>query len=204
MGRSLSWYIISINIEHDKTKEICLDLEFEPESDDLDLKSRFFNLIHPESKIPDREDYQDTRDFFKARSEYYKNINSTWHSYEHNNKICPKCKMYKSGHFHSEFVIDEYDVSHSYSNSIWRSEWSIRNFHMGSRSTNFIRRFSNEHMYSEVSYDDINSVYKSIERLGTPIRTSDIEAKEEVIRVLEFLSKYANRDDVYIIFIDEY
>ena len=209
MGRSLSWYIIYCNIEHDKTKQVCLDFEFEPEQDDFELKEKFSELVNPDFKKYDFDNDDNnccTNNGMKAKkiSEYYKEINLNWNSIKYNDIICPKCLMYKSGWFNKNVVIDSIGVSHSYSNPIWDSDWSISDIHMCSSKSNFIRRFSKKHMYAEVSDKDIEYAFRTLESLGEPIRHSDREAYDETIKVLDFLKKYSNRDDVYIIFQNDY
>lgn len=202
MGRSLSWYIVSKNIEHDKSM-ICLDLEFEPPENDMELKEKFYKMVKFDSKELDTDD-RFTRMFSSNMYfELCKEINGVWSFYEYNKKLCPKCMIYKNGFFHNKFVIDQMDVSHSYSNPIWWSEWCVYDLHFGSNNTNFIRRFSKKHLYYEVSEKDINYGFKKIDELGIPIHHSDIEAKNETMRVLNFLKKYSNRDDVYIIYQSE-
>jgi hypothetical protein len=74
---------------------------------------------------------------------------------------------------------------------------------MGSSTTGFIRRFSKEHQYREIFENDVNIAFRIIRDMGIPIRSSDIEAKEETLKVLNFLKKYTGMNDVHIIISDE-
>lgn len=203
MGRSITFYAISANMEHDKTK-ICFDFEFEPE-DCWEYKQKYWSLINPDTKEIVREDYQNNSDYIIDFSNRIKEKDRLWGSHEHNKLWCPKCKLFKSGIWGCDYIIDRFDVQHSYSNPIWFSEWNIKDCYLGSHQTNFIQRFSKEsQLLREISKDDINYEYKRMEELGEPIRTSDLEAKEETMEVLDFLKKYAKRTDVILVVADEY
>jgi hypothetical protein len=194
MGRSLSWYVVKLPKEHDKTQPICLDLEFEPEKDDFDTKFRLYQIVCPEIvDVPEN-------------LAQYKEMSKVWHTYKYNKKDqwCQKCLFYNSGIYGSDCIIDSIDIHHSYSNKIWWSEWNVRDMYLGSDRTDLMRRFSSEHLYREVLDVDIMDAYQKLERLGDPIRKSDVEAKEETIQVLEFLKQYMDRDDVCLIMQDEY
>jgi len=194
MGRDLSWFVVKLPNEHDKTKPICLDLECEPEKNDIDFKYRLYQIIRGEKEINDFDMKQ------------YKEVSQLWYTYKYKNKDqwCPKCHFYNCSLYDSDSIIDRFHIQHSYSNPIWQSKWNIRDFHLGSHNTDLIRRFSSEHLYREILHEDITGAYKKIERLGEPIRRSDVEAKEECINILAFLKKYVNRDDVNVIMQDEY
>ena len=126
MGRQLSWYIVSRNIEHDKSKQFCLDLEFEPESHEIDTK--LFNIVNPNSKEINNIDYPIRADWIKAYQERKKEIREVCNSYKYDKKNlwCPKCITYVNGLY--ENSIDAITVGHSYSNSIWDSDWNVRYF----------------------------------------------------------------------------
>ena len=36
MGRDLNWYIVPRDMDHDHAKTLCLNLDFEPEKDEID------------------------------------------------------------------------------------------------------------------------------------------------------------------------
>jgi hypothetical protein len=196
MGRSLTWYVVRTPQEHDKTKPICFDLEFEPEKDDIELREKLYRIVYPDRDVP-QEPYCMLN---------YKELSKLWytHKYDHKDMWCPKCRFYNSGLCGSDSVIAEHDVRHSYSNPIWWSEWNISKFHMGNSNTDFVRRFSKEHLYREIGQKDIEYSYRKLEELGDPIRVCDFEAKQETMRVLAFLVRYASMDDVQLIFQDEY
>jgi len=197
MGRSIRWYIFPGNLEHDKTKKICFDLEFEPEKDDdTDLKIKLFNILNP--------DIDDIDDIYYWK--HKKDIDDIWQLYIHSNEYksisCEKCKTYLIGiHINS---IDSIDISHSYSDPYWNSEWDLKHFHMGSSRTDLVRRFSNDKLYREISKKDIDETYRMIEDLGEPIRTSDKVAKIETLHVLDFLKKSSIIENMHIILQDEY
>ena len=178
MGRSLQWYILPKNIEHDKTKQICIDLEFEPEDDDSEIKEEVYKIINYKS-------WYDCIDNDNAKC---------W---------CPKCHMYVNGLYDSSLLIDSLDISHSYSNSIWRSDWNVREIYMGSYKTDFVRRFKKDRMYREIFKDNLLKSMDLYEELGTPIRTSDVEAKEETLHVVNFLNKYLDNENYRVIIADE-
>jgi hypothetical protein len=194
MGRSLCWYVVKLPKEHDKTLPICLDLEFEPEKNDYEIKLQLYQIIHPE--ITD----------ISYNIKNYKEISELWHSYKYNKKEmwCSKCKFFNNCIDDSDIVIDKLDIQHSYSNPIWTSEWCVRGLWLGSSSTDLMRRFSKEHLYREIKNEDVKRAYKKIEELGDPIRRCDVEAKEETMNVLEFLKKYMDREDVHLIMKDEF
>lgn len=50
MGRSLAWYILPKTIEHDATKQLCLDLKYEPEKDSRNVRRDIYNIVHPNAE----------------------------------------------------------------------------------------------------------------------------------------------------------
>ena len=111
--------------------------------------------------------------------------------------------MYVDGLYDNSLVIASNNISHSYSNPIWNSDWNIKDLYLGSGTTDFVRRFSKDHMYREISKRDIQNAIVYIEQLGNAIRKSDVEAKNETQEVLEFIQQYINDDNVIIIMEDE-
>jgi hypothetical protein len=75
---------------------------------------------------------------------------------------------------------------------------------LGSSTSVFLSRFSNEHMYREISSEDINRARNTILNLGKPYQDTDKKAKEETEMILKFLEKYIDSDDVIIIIQDEF
>lgn len=210
MGRSLNWYILPKNIEHDKSKQLCLDIEYQPEKDDCEIRHKLYNIINPDAKkIDDR--YIDTDTFKKwieesrLRDEEEKKLERHYlYSDDKKNCWCPMCLMYINGLYDTSLVIDSFNISHSYSNPIWGSDWNVKNLYMGDSTTDFVRCFDNDQMYREISKDDVERAFKTIENTGKAIRVSDREAKEETLQVLEFLKKYMEDDNVRMIISDEY
>ena len=193
MGRDLSWYIIPKTLVHDRSKALCLNLEYEPEKDDKGtLIYNYFN------KDKDCNMYCCETNKSIEKIEY-----SYLYSNEKNKQWCPICKMYMNGLYDSSIVLGKHSIHHSYSNPIWMSDWNIKDFYMGSSSTPFIRKFDKEHMYREIFINDINYLYERIEILGIPVRTSDKKAYEETIYILEFLKQWVEKDDIIVIMQDE-
>lgn len=205
MGRNITFYILSTNIEHD-TSKICYDFEYEPEKhdfDDWENTLHYYQRFHPEVNEINREDYPTLKEFSKALCHRKEEQTKLWNSTMHTDLWCPKCKLYKYGIWCCDDIIDERSISHRYSNPIWDSEWNIHKCYLGSSKTNFVRRFGRDSMIREISEDDVNSEYKRIENMDEPIRPSDIEAKKETVGVLDFLQPYVKRDDVYVLIVDE-
>jgi hypothetical protein len=159
MGRCLNWFIISKQIEHDK-KLLCFDLEFELE--DGEINDLINNKLNNQS----------------YNYLYDKNYRDLW---------CPKCHLYSGVLYNSKAIIKHKEARHSYSNSIWNSDWNIQNFIYGDVTTDFIRRFDKNNLYSEIFKHDIDNAFESIKSEGTPIRRSDEEAYNESIEILTFL-----------------
>ena len=204
MGRDLSWYIIPRDIKHEDTKVLCMELEFEPESDEFG--ELLYDHVHgveatsdePKLKVWDIATYKNRRD--KEQKLRYRYLYDD--SYQH--EWCPKCLMYANGLYGCPLVIAHEHVQHSYSNPIWMSDWNVKDLYMGSSTTPFIRRFSKDRLYREIVKDDVMRAYDEIERLGECFRTSDKEAKEETLMILEFLSRYVDDPNVRMILEDEY
>lgn len=73
---------------------------------------------------------------------------------------------------------------------LWGSEWCIQGLCLGSSSTPFIRRFRPGQLYRQVDLHEVVSAFEQIQELGEPMCTSDKEACEETIRVLNFCKKW--------------
>ena len=52
--------------------------------------------------------------------------------------------------------------------------------------------------------EDILEALNKIERLGTPLRTSDKEACEESLSVLNFLKDWVSKENVILVMQDEF
>ena len=149
--------------------------QFQPDSNDVlsDLKHKL--------------DSQGMCDFINSTGEYTED----W---------CPKCHMFACGlDEESPLVVAHYHVGHSYSNSIWMSDWSIRNVLIGSYYTPFAELFRRDMMYMEITEKDVRDARFRIEIDREPLRTSDKEAKEEAEMILDKLTPWTTRADEYIV-----
>jgi hypothetical protein len=189
MGRSLFWFIVPREISHDTTKKLCMNLEFEPEKDEIN--ELIYKQVHPEDVI----DYEQSPVNYSAPYLYHDIHSKDW---------CPKCKMFASGLYDSELLVRHTDVQHNNQNPIWSSDWNIKGFHLGSSTTDFVRRFDNDRMYREISKSDVEDAYDRIDRLGNCFRSSDKEAKEEAMQVLDWLRTYADDETVRMLMDDNY
>jgi hypothetical protein len=170
MGRTLSWYIVPRFLEHDKTKELCFDLEYEPEDSEL----LFDNTVIAHKCL---------------------------YSEDHETMWCPKCLMFAHGYL-EDISLESLDISHSYGNPIWRSDWNIRYF-CGGSSSNFTHLFDRDRLYKEVTKRDIAYLQSDLEDLGEPVRPNDIAACKETMEVIDFCKKWMDNDSVRIIKDDE-
>lgn len=182
MGRDLEWYVLDTKEwgKHDSTKKLCFHWDVQPDEEDvqLDVASR---MDTSESKIW-----------------------SYIHDREHVSLWCPTCITFARGLYASPFIKAKKNVHHSYSNPIWSSEWNIKDMYLGSCGTPFIRQFRSNNMYSEIEKKHITYSLERLEELGAPKRTSDKEAYEETMEVLEFLKDWASQPDTVIVFEDEF
>lgn len=207
MGRDLNWYVIPRNIEHDKTKELCLDYEFQ--GDEEDVKCELFEKVTNESALFDysRLDGEDRSKYFKIKKEFEDKISDISYHYkydeEHKIKWCPKCHMFATGLYDTLALVDTMHIGHSYSSLYWWSKWNIKDMYIGSSNTEFTNLFRNDIMYREITHNDVVSAINEIEELGTPLRNSDIEACQETMDVLNFLAKWTKDDNYRVIMEDE-
>ena len=83
----------------------------------------------------------------------------------------------------------------------------MQNLYIGTRNSEFVRKFSADHLYREISTRDVDFAFQMFESLGIPsknlIRTSDREAYEETMEIFTFLREWENDGNVRIIFQDE-
>jgi hypothetical protein len=207
MGRDLHWYVIPKKIEHDKTKQICLDYEFQ--GDEQDIKYEVYEKITNESPLFDyeRREGESHKEYYERKKAFEDNVDNVNYDYKyekkHRDKWCPKCHTFVKGLYDSVALLDDTDIHHSYSSLYWGSKWNIKDMYLGLSDTEFINLFRNDNMYREVTQDDVKYAYETIKRLGTPLRKSDIEACEETMSILNFLDKWTKNDDVYVIMEDE-
>jgi hypothetical protein len=59
-------------------------------------------------------------------------------------------------------------------------------------------------MYRQIESSDVQSARRTIHELGEPFRSSDKEAYEETMEILNFLDTWTQMDDVIVIMEDEY
>lgn len=207
MGRDLEWYVVPKNMQHDKTKQVCLDYEFQ--GDEEDVKYELYEKIINESPLFDHKRYDGEPDneYYRRWKAFDENLISVNYEYKyddkHRDKWCPKCHMFTNGPNNCVALLDSKNIHHSYSSLYWGSKWNIKDMYLGSSETEFINLFRNDNMFREVSQEDVLYAIESIKKLGTPLRNSDIEACEETMNVLSFLDKWTKRDDVYVIMEDE-
>lgn len=193
MGRDLSWYVLPRNINHDFTKPLCFNLEYEPEEGEInDMIFRKFNPDIDMSMTLTFDERMALKDKVQFTSYDY------LYDDDKNHKWCPKCKMFASGLHGSSLIIAEEHVGHSYSNPIWMSRWNVRGLYMGSSDTDFVHRFSSSRMYREINARELEATELRLQALGTPVRTSDKEALEETNNILTFIKNYIN-NEMYIV-----
>jgi hypothetical protein len=209
MGRDLSWYVIPKNIEHDKTKKICLNYEFQ--GDEEDVRAEVYEKVTGESPMFDYKthDGETGKEYFKRKQAFYDNVNKVAYEYindfdkKHMDEWCPKCHMFANGLYDTPTVLAKDDIHHSYSSLYWRSKWNIKDLYLGSSETEFVRLFRDDYYYREITAEDVERALEIIEDLGVPKRNSDIEACEETMSILNFLKKWTQQDDVIVIMEDE-
>ena len=213
MGRTLEFYVLKKHMEHDITRQICLNLECEP--DDYDLKELLYTHEYGDDDCVNcAGDEKKFTNYLKKTPEEHKEIRKKKDDLivkyicgsdeEELNKIwCPKCKVFTQDFYKSEYVLDMRVVSHSYSNIDWESRFNIRNLYVGSFHTEFVKLFRGDRCYRETCKDDIERTYRYLDMLGEPKTKSDIEAYEESIDILNFFKLWYDRDDVRLIVCDE-
>lgn len=209
MGRDLSWYVIPKNIEHDKTKKICLDYEFQ--GDEEDVKAEVYEKVTGESPLFDYEhrEGETTREYYARKNAFEDNVDKIVYEYindwdeKHKDEWCPKCHMFAKGLYAASVVLAETSIHHSYSSLYWRSKWNIKDMYLGSSETEFVRLFRDDYYYREITSYDVERAIEQIKDLGVPKRNSDIEACDETMSVLNFLKQWTEREDVIVIMEDE-
>lgn len=217
MGRYITFIVSKIKDEHEKIEgKYCFDVECCGDDDkmfeireELCKDKKLFprslreELDHYKKMNPD---YDEKKNNIPGR-EIYKRYQEVINKCLKNKELwCFKCFEKINKEIFGSDSIDRFDISHSYSDKIWWSDWNIQNFYLGSE-TFYTRtlRYDNSDRYREITKEDIQDAYKKLDRLGdVGMLYYDIEAKEETIRVLEFLSKYADDNSVRSIMIEEY
>lgn len=209
MGRHLSWYVVPKNIEHDQTKRICLEYEFQ--GDEEDIKAEVYEKVTGESSLFDytSQEGETTSDFCKRKRDFDYSICNVAYEYindydeKHKDEWCPKCHMFANGLYGTSVILAEDNIQHSYSSLYWRSKWNIKDMYLGSSETEFVRLFRDDYYYREITAEDVERALEIIEDLGVPKRNSDIEAYNETMSILNFLKKWTKREDVLVVMEDE-
>lgn len=191
MGRDLSFYAVNINIPHDKSAKICLDLEHEQTHDEL--QDELFRHLYPEEDS-NLNDYS----IYKQKKEDCQRAN-------HPSKVvwCNRCYMFARGLYEAKAVIASLDFRHAYSDPIWRSDWHFYNMHPGKRHSDFCNRFDSNKMYREIDQSDITELKESLSKYGKAYRTPDLEAIEETQKVINFCEEHIKNPEVTIIYASE-
>jgi hypothetical protein len=213
MGRTVTFYVLKIDDKHEKTNDkYCFDVECYGDrekineiEEELDQDKKLF----PKGLCEQLEDLRLNPEYDpknnKAGIEILKKNKKLMSEYFKNKDLwCSKCFRNINGYHFDSITVDCFDIGHSYSNRIWWSNWNIKDFYLGSE-TYYTRTLRNDYIYREITKKDIQDAYEKLDRLGDKdMLYFDIEAKEESIRVLEFLSKYADDNNVRMIIEDEY
>lgn len=203
MGRSLNFYALPCKMEHDTSKKLCFNWDFQ---DDEEIMR---DDIYERVKDPnDKDDLSSGMGYFKNLTKQEEKKCEVLYNYMYTDNAekshwCPVCYLYASGIYGSSLIIAEESVNHSYSNPIWNSRWNIKDQWIGSSNTSFVRKFRDDSMYREVTAHDIEIALERLDELGTPLRQSDKEACEETTRVLQFLKHWTEKDDIIVILEDE-
>jgi hypothetical protein len=210
MGRTIDFYVVKKELAHDKSKSLCFDLEFEPDTWDLENKLAVHEYGESILDVTSGCAIEDsgslikkTNKLFTLKRDLYVQYVYDWHG-NHAHLWCPKCKLFAQGFYKSEYVVDSYTVSHSYSNPIWYSKFNIKDLCIGKSNTEFVNLFEDHHFYREIDKYEIKMARRHIESLGEPLRYKDQDAHLETMEVLAFLDKWVDNPDVRLIIRDDY
>lgn len=208
MGRDLYWYVLLRDVHHDTAKKLCFNYEYQLDENEV-ISHVYERMTGTSSKF----DYKDIegesgKSFLQRMKDFKNNVNSTTFDVMMNdsckNYWCPKCSMFANGIFASSLVQQHIHIRHSYSSPYWTSSWNIQDFFIGTSNSQFVSLFRNENMYREVTKYHVQVAKGKLEELGEPLRTSDKEAYEETMKVIEFLDEWTEKDNVIVIMEDEY
>ncbi len=209
MGRDMYWYILPKTLEHDTTKKLCFQYEFQ-EDDEIVISQVYERMTNESSQFDFKniDEEESCKMLHERIVNFRNNVEQTAFEYMCNDDAkelwCPKCSMFANGISSSGLVMNKIHIRHSYSNSYWTSSWNIQNLFLGTSYSSFICLFKNDCMLKEVTQYHVQLARKQIEYLGAPLRTSDKEACEETKQVLDFLDKWIQNEDVIVIMEDEY
>lgn len=208
MGRDLNWYVLPKNIEHQSDKLLCFNYEFQ--KDECDIENDVSEKLLGETSSDyewHRLDGESGIEFVRRLNKFKKErLRMVWdciNNYEGQHDWCPKCHLFARGVYDSPLVIANEHIGHSFSSPYWWSKWNIKDMYIGSSNTYFVGLFNPNILYREIDNDDVCNAMEQISDLGEPLRTSDKEACEETMRVLNFLDKWTKCDDVIVIVEDE-
>lgn len=207
MGRDLYWYVLSRDVQHDTTKNLCFNYEHQHDEDEV-ISDVYERITGKSSKF----DYKYIEDesgtlFFTRRNDFINEVNSTTFDIMTSDKYkpdwCPKCCMFANGVVASDLVQEHIHICHSYSSPYWTSSWNIQHLCIGTSKSQFVSLFRNDNMYREVTKYHVQVAKGRLEELGLPLRTSDKEAYKQTMEVIEFLDKWTEKDNVIVIMEDE-
>lgn len=207
MGRDLHWYVIPKNIEHQSYKHLCFHYEFQ--KDENEIEHDVYEKVTGSSSEFDYKSLEGEThiDYLRRWKEHKNNFKRTVWDCIHNDNgehdWCEKCHMFVAGIHNNPLVIACEHIGHSYSSPYWSSKWNIKDMYIGSSNTEFVGLFNPDILYREIDNDDVSNAMEQISDLGEPLRTSDKDACEETMRVLNFLDKWTKCDDVIVIVEDE-
>ena len=208
MGRDLNWYVLPKNIEHQPEKLLCFNYEFQKDENEIE-KDVSDKLLGETSSEYDwhRLDGESGIEFIRRINQLKKERRSmVWdciNNYDGNHDWCAKCHLFARGVYDSPLVIAQEHIGHSYSSPYWSSNWNIKDMYIGSSNGEFVRLFNPDILYREIDNEDVRDAIEQVSDLGEPLRTSDKEAYEETMRVLNFLDEWTQKEDVYVIMEDE-
>lgn len=207
MGRDLYWYVLPKNIEHDTSKQLCFNYEYQ--KDECEVISEVYEKNTGKCSKFDYEDIggENGLSFLQRMKDFENEVNSTAYQVmfdeKHKDSWCPKCYLFANGIFSSDLVREQIHISHSYSSPYWASAWNIQSLFLGTSYSKFVGLFRNDSMYREVTRYHIQIAKGQLEELGEPLRTSDKIAFEETMEVIEFLDKWTQEKNFIVIMEDE-
>lgn len=205
MGRDLYLYVLPKTIEHNTSKKFCFQFEFQEDEESI-ISKVYERATGRSSTFNHFDDHGVGNTSYKKQKEFNVHIHETAFKYmfrdEHKDDWCCKCSLFANGIFSSKLIIDKVHIHHAYSSSYWMSLWNIQDLYLGTSTSSFGNLFRNDCSYREVRFEDVQMAYRQINELGAPLRESDIMAYEETLKVLEFLEKWTQQENVIVIMDD--
>lgn len=209
MGRDLNWYVLPKKLEHQSEKQLCFNYEFQKDEHEIisDVYEKLTGTTSSEFDLH-RSESETGVQFVRRVSQFKKDVrNVAWsciNNYDDQHDWCAKCHLFAQGIFDNPLVMAREHIGHSYSSPYWSSRWNIKDMYIGSSESEFVRLFGPDSYYREVDNHDVCNAMEQVCDLGEPFRTSDKDAREETMRVLNFLDEWTKREDVIVIMEDEY